>query len=380
MKLHEYEAKQVFREFGIPVPAGGVASTPDEARRIAESLGKPVVVKAQVLVAGRGKAGAIRAADTPEEAYREAERLLGSEVKGLRVEKVLVEEKADIRREMYLSLTLDRSARRMCFLASSEGGVDIEELAARSPEKIARLHVSPYFGVRDFEARKLARHMQLTGEEARQLAKVVKAFYAVAERYDCELVESNPLALCGSGLVAVDARMIVDDNSLYRHPELAERMRKERRGLTEYEVKAMEHGFSYVELDGEIGVIANGAGLTMASMDLVALKGGKPANFLDIGGGATAERVKEAVKIQLKHPRVRGVLVNILGGITRCDEVARGLVEAIRETGVAKPMAVRMVGTREEEGRRILDEAGISWLETMEEAADKIVKLVYGGE
>ncbi len=378
MKLHEYEAKKIFLDEKIPVPKGKLAFKPEEVKDFAEELGKPVIVKSQVLVAGRGKAGGIRGADSPGEALEVARQLLSSRLKGFRVEKLLVEEKVDIERELYLSLIIDRSGRKHVFLASGEGGVDIEELAAKSPEKIFRLHVNPFLGVRDFEARKLVKAIGMRGYMS-QLVHVIKSFYRVSLKYDCELVESNPLALTTDGrIVAVDARMIIDDNSLFRQLKFKRRIEEERGELTELEAQAIKEGFSYVDLEGSIGVIANGAGLTMASMDLVAFYGGKPANFLDIGGGASSERVKKAVELQLINPRVVGVLINIMAGITRCDEVARGLIEAMKETGIEKPTVIRMVGTREKEGRKILEEAGISYLETMEEAAEKIVKLVGG--
>jgi len=376
LRLHEYEAKAILTEYGVPTPKGGVAKSPQEARMIAARIGGPVALKAQVLVAGRGKAGGVVYAEGPDEAEVKAEKLLGSEIKGLKVDKLLVEEKVRIVKELYLSLTLNRGGRCFTFLYSSEGGVDVEELASKYPEKIVRLNVNPLLGLRDFEVRRLVKEAGLPGEAVSILASIVKAFYSVASRYDCELVESNPLALTSDGkLVAVDARIVIDDSALFRHPEFKGRVREE---LTDLERKAAEAGFSYVELDGDIGVIGNGAGLTMASMDLVYLYGGKPANFLDIGGGAREERVEEAVKLQLLNPRVKAVLVNVLGGITRCDEVAKGVVKALRSSGVVKPIVVRLVGTREEEGRRIMLEAGQSYLESMEEAAKKAVELARG--
>ncbi|MFQ5712264.1 MAG: ADP-forming succinate--CoA ligase subunit beta [Candidatus Geothermarchaeales archaeon] len=377
MKLYEYESKRIFTQHKIPIPQGEVASTPQEARGIAEEIGGPVVVKSQVLVAGRGKAGGIRSADTPEEAEAIAKELLGYSIKGFRVDRVLVEERASIARELYLSITLDRSQRRLTFLASREGGVDVEELALGSPESIIKLAVNPYLGLRNFEARYLSKALGFLGAEASAVDSTAKAFYNIAAEWDCELVESNPFALTTDGrFVALDARMIVDDNALFRHPNLMERMKEERRGMTELEVKAAEAGFSYVELDGDIGVVGNGAGLTMASMDAVSLYGGKPACFLDLGGGARAERVAKAVEIQLSHPKVKAILVNILGGITRCDEVAKGIVEALRAFGEPKPIVVRMIGTREDEGRKILLENGLSYLESMDEAAKEVVEAI----
>ncbi len=374
MKLHEYEAKQIFAGHGIPVPRGSIASTPGKAGEVTRQIGGSVVVKAQVLVAGRGKAGGIRLANSYAEAEAEARDLLGSLVKNCRVEQVLVEEKASIARELYLGLTLSRGTRRFTFLASGEGGIDIETLASEEPEKIVRLEVNPLLGLRDFEARRLARGLGFRGDEALALISTVKKIYGIAQEYDCELVESNPFAFTQEGeFMALDARIIVDDNALFRHPIFREKSRVEQR-LTEFEVKAAEAGFSYVELDGDIGVMGNGAGLTMASMDIVAFCGGRPANFVDLGGGVRAERVKDAMEIQLSHPRVKTIFVNIMGGITRCDEVAQGIVEAHEIFDTKKPTVVRMTGLREEEGRKILDEVDIEFHESMDEAAAKAVE------
>ncbi len=378
MKLHEFEAKKIFSEHGIPVPNGKVASNPEETEEIAREIGKPVMLKSQVLVAGRGKAGGIIKVKNPEGAYTTAKKLFGMKIKGLQVKKLLVEEELKITKELYLSLTVDRSARKYVFLASSEGGMEIEKLAAEKPEKIVKVAINPLVGIKEFQVRKIIQRMGLQ-EYFKQVRGIIKAFKEIASRYDCELVESNPLVLTEDReIVAADARIIIDDNSLFRHQQFQRRFEEERGEMTQLELTALKEGFSYVDLEGSVGVIANGAGLTMASMDLVAKFGGKPANFLDIGGGASAERVRKAVEIQLRNPKVRGVLVNILGGITRCDEVAKGLIEALEEVKIQKPIIIRMQGTREEEGRKILKEAGISYLDTMEEAAKKIVEVVKG--
>lgn len=360
-------------KYGIPVPKGEVASSPQEVRRIAEKLGSPVVIKAQILVAGRGKAGGILFAETPEEAEKISRNLLGKKIKGCVVKKVLVVEKVQFEKEYFLSITVDRDNRVYCFLVSRRGGVNVEELAKKHPEDLLRVNINPLVGLLDYQIRKILSFLSLTSNQKKDLYKIIKAMYEIMRKYDCELVEINPLAVTTRGdLIALDTRMIIDDNSKYRHPDIEEPEEE----YTEYEKIAKEKGFSYVELDGDIGVIGNGAGLTMATMDLVFHYGGRPANFLDIGGGARAERVKEAVKVLLQHPRVKVILVNILGGITRCDEVAKGIVAAVKEASVEKPIFVRMMGTNEEEGKRILRSAGINVYESMEEAALAAVKVV----
>lgn len=376
MKLYEFEAKEIASRYGIPVPKGKIASTPDEAEQVARELGKPVVLKSQVLVGGRGLAGGIKAANTPEEARRVAENLLNMKIRGERVERVLVEEKACIAKELYLSLTIDRATKKPVYLVSEMGGVEIEELARKYPGKVHRVYVDPEIGYSDYMARKATQLLGLPWGLAQDVSSIMKSMFRIMQDYDAELVEFNPLALtCEGRLVALDAKIIVDDNSLHKHPDLAPKYGRE---LSEYERKAKELGFSYVELDGDIGVISNGAGLTMATMDSILYYGGRPANFLDIGGGATRDRVKEAVKLMLQHPRSRVLLVNVFGGITRCDEVALGIVEALREVGQTKPIVVRMLGTMEEEGRRILSEHGIPVYTEMDEAVKEAVKRASG--
>ncbi len=378
MKLYEYEAKEIARKYGIPVPRGYPASTPEEAGEIARELGCSVAVKSQVLVGRRGLAGGIKFADTPEEAVEKARELLGSTIRGVRVEKLLVEEKQCISREYYISLTVDRSSRSIVLLASSMGGVEIEELVKEHPEALMKIPIEPNEGVKPYMSRWIAEHYRLGREHWGALWNILRGMWSIIVDLDAELVEFNPLALtCDGKLVALDAKIIVDDNSLFRHLELAEKAFRE---YSELEALAKKHGFSYVELDGDIGILCNGAGLTMATMDLVKVFGGKPANFLDIGGGAGRERVKEAVKILLSHPRVKVLLVNIFGGITRCDEVAAGIVEALRETGSAKPIVVRLLGTNEEEGRKILGEAGIPMYSELPEALKKAIELAKEAE
>lgn len=376
MKLYEYEAKKLFAEHGIPVPEFRVVSDAEEARRAAEELGGKVVVKAQVLVAGRGKAGGVKLADSAEEAYQHAKRMLGSEIKGEKVKEVMITKAVDIMKELYLSVIIDRSIGAPVILASPEGGIDIEELARTKPERILKIGVDPVIGVMDHHARNVARFLELDSEGMRQAHRITLQLYQVFSKYDCELAEINPLVVTpDGGLAAVDAKIIIDDNALYRHPEFS---RDPTRDMSYYEAEAKKMGFSYVELDGNIGILCNGAGLTMATMDSVYVLGGKPANFLDIGGGAKADVVERAVSLLLKHPKTQVILVNILGGITRCDEVARGLVEALKKVGADKQMVVRLKGTNEEEGKKILEENGIFAIEEMDDAARKAVELGAG--
>ena len=378
MKLLEYQAKEIFRKFDIPIPRGGVAENPKEARDVAEKLG-PVAIKAQLPVGGRGKAGGIVFADGPEEAEKIAEELLGSKIKDLEIKKVLVEEKLNIKEELYLGVTVDRRNRSFVVLASSEGGIDIEEVAAETPEKIVKQLVDPLLGLRDYHCRSVAKRLGYSGRKMNALATFIKKLYTVAFEMDAELTEINPLALTEDGFIAADARLNVDNNALFRHPEIGELQQESE--LSEFSVRELEAralGLTYVELDGNIGIIGNGAGLTMATLDSVTLLGGKPATFLDLGGGASSERIEMAVTFVVKDPRVRAVFVNILGGITRCDDTARGIIETRKRLGSEKPVVVRMMGTNEEEGRRLLMEAGIDTLDTMEEAAERAVALAGG--
>jgi succinyl-CoA synthetase beta subunit len=377
LNIHEYQAKQLFARYDIPIPAGDVAETPAQAREIAQRLGVPVVVKAQVLVGGRGKAGGIKLARTPQEAEEKAAQILGMEIKGLRVQKVLVDEAADIREELYLGVVVDRGSKRVALMASSEGGVDIEEVAARSPEKIVRVTVDPFLGLLDYQARELAYGIGLDKGLVRPFTAIAHGLYRAFVENDASLAEINPLVITGDGkLLAVDAKMNIDDSALYRHPEL-----ESMRDITaedKAERLAREAGLSYVELQGEIGCMVNGAGLAMATMDIVKLYGGEPANFLDIGGGARADRVATALRIILRDPRVKAVLFNIFGGITRGDEVARGILEALREIDTDVPMVIRLVGTRAEEGRKLLADAHMITAETLSEAAQKAVAAARG--
>jgi succinyl-CoA synthetase beta subunit len=376
LNLHEYQSKRVFARYGIPIPRGEVAEAPAEAREIARNLGGKVVVKAQVLVGGRGKAGGIKLADNPDEAEARADAILGMDIKGLTVGKVLVDQTADIQDELYLGLVIDRAQRRVVMMGSSEGGVDIEEVAAATPEKIIRTAIDPCIGFRNYQALELAVALGVPKELTKSFADIAGGLYAAFVGSDASLAEINPLVVTGDGrLLAVDGKMSIDDNALFRHPNLAEL-----RDISEedpYEAEARRHGLSYVKLDGKIGCMVNGAGLAMATMDLTKFYGGSPANFLDVGGGATSERVAAALRIILSDENVKAVLINIFGGITRCDEVARGIVAAMEEVPTDVPMVVRLVGTNEEEGRAILADADMITAKTLPEAAQKAVEAAH---
>ncbi len=377
MKLFEHEAKVIFREFHLPTPPGGVARTPEEAKKRAEEIGKPVVVKAQVLAGKRGKAGGVKFADTPDQAAKLAEEILKMRINDLPVEAILVEEKLDIEQEIYAGITIDRNERKYVVIGSSAGGMSIEELAETNPEKIIKRHVDPFLGLNAFEARQMAIDMGFRGKQINQLARFFLALWKIVQAYDVELTEINPLILTKDGrFLAADARLNIDDNALFRHKELIEQLKREPVEQNERERLAAEHDMAYVELDGDIACICNGAGLTMATLDAVALHGGKASTFLDLGGGADAERVQKGIEIALKYSKVKAILVNIMGGITRCDEVARGIVSVKKEGILTVPLVIRMVGTNEEEGQEILRKAGIPFLKTMEEAASKVVELV----
>jgi len=379
LKLFEHEAKVVFSKYEIPTPSGGLATSPSQAREIASQTKGSVVVKAQVLVAGRGKAGGILFADSPNEAEQAAKRLLGAKIQGVRVRSVWVEEKVAAKRELYFSMTADRSNRCYVLVASSEGGVEIEEVAEVSPEKIIKVFVDPVYGFRSHHARQIAKRLGYKNGQMLDLATIFVRHYRLAMHCDAELAEMNPLIEKADGkFVAADTRLIIDDNALHRHPEFAKRPVEEAE-LTPQELEAQKSGLAYVRLDGNIGVIGNGAGLVMATLDAIKLYGGNPADFLDVGGGASADMMAAALNIVLSDPRVSLVFINILGGITRCDEVANGILEAKNRIGFIKPMVIRLVGTNEEEGRRILTDAGIHVLDSMEEAAKRAVEMAGAG-
>ncbi len=377
MKLHEYQSKRVFAQYGVPIPHGEVASSPAEARAIAEKIGKPVVIKSQVLVGGRGKAGGIKLARTPDEAEEVAGHILGMDIKGLTVKKVLVDAAADIRSEIYLGAVLDRSARRVAIMASSEGGVEIEEVASQTPEKIITVHVHPLLGMQGYQARQLAYGIGLPKEHISAFANIAQSLYRAFVESDASLAEINPLVINGDNkLEAVDGKILLDDSALPRQKQLAAMRDPDEDSPTETE--AREAGLSYIDLDGEIGCMVNGAGLAMATMDIIKLYGGNPANFLDIGGGAGADKVLAALSIILRDARVKAVLINIFGGITRCDEVANGIVEAIDSLHVDVPIVVRMVGVNEDEGRQILAASNLPSANRLSEAVQMAVAAAKG--
>lgn len=377
MKLHEYQSKRIFAQHDVPIPRGDVATTPEEARRIAVRLGKRVVVKSQVLVGGRGKAGGIRLADNPNEAEKVADQILGMNIKGLTVRKVLVDEAADIATEIYLGIVIDRAKRCPVIMASAEGGVEIEEVARATPERIVKLAIDPFLGLQPYQGRDLAFGVGLSKELVHDFVRIAQGLYGAFVESDASLAEINPLVVTGEGkLLAVDGKMLLDDNALFRHFELAEMRDADEE--TPEEQEARRYGLSYVKLDGEIGCMVNGAGLAMATMDIIKLFGGEPANFLDIGGGAQAEKVAAALRIILSDPNVKAVLFNIFGGITRCDEVAKGILEALRDVPTEIPMVARLVGTNEEDGRQILAKAEMATAATLPEAAQKAVDSARG--
>jgi len=377
MKLHEYQSKQIFSKYGIPIPKGRVAATAAEAKAIAEELGGRVVIKSQVLVGGRGKAGGIKLAKDSDEAEQLAAQILAMEIKGLPVRKVLVDEAAAIETEIYFSITNDRGARKPVMIASAAGGVDIEEVAATAPEKIVKVHIDPLLGLREYQARDVAASIDLPREYWKDFIKVATGLWRAYSETDATLAEINPLVITkDKRLVALDGKMMIDDNAMFRHADLAEMRDIDEEAPAETE--ARKYGLSYIKLDGNIGCMVNGAGLAMTSMDIVKLFGGKPANFLDIGGGAGADKVAVAMKIILSDPNVKAVLFNIFGGITRCDEVAKGILAAMDEVKPKVPMVVRLVGTNAEEGRRLLENAKMITAETLADAAKKSVAAAKG--
>jgi succinyl-CoA synthetase beta subunit len=378
MKLHEYQSKQFFAKYGIPIPKGRIAATADQAKQIAKELGSRIVVKSQVLVGGRGKAGGIRLAKSPDEAGELAAQILAMEIKGLPVRKVLVDEAADIESEIYLGITNDRGARKPVMMASSAGGVEIEEVARQTPEKIVKVHIDPLLGLRDYQARDIAAGIDLPRVHWRLFGQIAKGLWRAYRDSDATLAEINPLVITAENqLLALDGKMLIDDNALFRQQDLAEMRDLDVEAPSE--VEARRYGLSFIKLDGDIGCMVNGAGLAMTTMDIIKLFGGSPANFLDIGGGASSEKVAAALRIILADPNVKAVLFNIFGGITRCDEVARGILSALEDVKSEVPMVVRLVGTNDEEGRQILAAADMVTAETLADAAKKAVALTKGG-
>ena len=378
MDLYEYQGKELFRRFGIPVSDGRLATTPEEARTAAQELEGQVVVKAQVLTGGRGKAGGIKLAAGPDEAEEHARAILGMDISGHVVRKLWIEKASDIAREYYLSLTFDRGDKKALFMFTKEGGIDIEEVAAERPEALARLHVDPLEGFQPYQARRLIYGAGIEDEsEQKQIAKIAEQLYSAFVGSEATLCEINPLIVTPDGEVrALDSKFTVDDNALFRHPDIAEM-----RDLNAYppeERAAREKDVTYVKLDGQVGVLGNGAGLVMSTLDVVALAGGRPANFCDLGGGGDAQGVVDALGIINADPQVRSILFNIFGGITRCDEVARGILQALGQLTIDDPIVVRLDGTNAEEGRRLLEEAAPENLHvepTMLDAAKRAVEL-----
>jgi succinyl-CoA synthetase beta subunit len=373
VNLHEYQAKRLFAEHGVPIPDGEVATTPSEAREIARELGGRVVVKSQVLTGGRGKAGGIKLANNPDEAEILAGQILGMDIKGFTVRKVLIDKQAPgIAREIYLAVLIDRARRRPMIMASAAGGMDIEQVAAEAPEKILTVHIEPALGVRSYHSRYLAAGMNMPRELWRDFHNIVSNLYTCFTVNDASLTEINPLVITGENkLLALDGKLSIDDNALYRHPRLADMRDTEEEPEAEREARLS--GINFIKLDGNIGCMVNGAGLAMTTMDVIEYFGGSPANFLDIGGGAKAEQVATALRIILSDANVKAVLFNIFGGITRGDEVARGIVEALEQVQTEVPMVVRLAGTNAAEGMAILADAEMETAATLSEAAQKAV-------
>ena len=377
MKLHEYQSKRLFSEFGVPIPKGKVASTPSEAKAIAKELGGRVVVKSQVLVGGRGKAGGIKLANSPKDAEKIASRILDMEIKGLPVRKVLIDEAVDILTEFYLGITNDRTTRKPVFMASAAGGVDIEVVAVKTPEKIIKVHIDPLLGLQDFQILNLAIGIEVPREIWPEFTQISKGLWQAYKNYDATLAEINPLVITGGGhLLAIDGKMVIDDNALFRHPKLEDKRDLDSEETSELEAK--KYNITYIKLEGEIGCMVNGAGLAMATMDIIKHFGGEPANFLDIGGGANEEKVAAALRIILKDTNVKAVLFNIFGGITRCDLVAKGILEALKEVKTDIHMVVRLIGTNAEEGQALLADANMTTAKTLVEAAQKAVAAAKG--
>jgi len=387
VKIHEYQAKAILAKFGVPVPKGEVAVTPQEAVDIAKRLGGPVaVVKAQIHAGGRGKGGGVKVSKGLEAVEANAKAILGMQLvthqtgpAGQRVGRVLVEEGLAIKHELYVGLLVDRSTQKPVFMASADGGMDIEEVAARTPERIHKAFIEPGIGLAPFQAQQLAFAIGLTGDEVKKASKIMLAFYQAFIATDASLLEINPLIVTeGGDLFALDAKMTIDDNALYRHADF-----RDLRDLSEedpLEVEASKFALNYIRLDGNIGCMVNGAGLAMATMDIIKLSGGLPANFLDVGGGANAEQIRNAFKILMSDTNVKAVLINIFGGILRCDVLAAGVIAAVKELGVPVPIVIRMKGTNVDEGKKMLAESGLNFTnaDTMADAADSVVALAGG--
>jgi succinyl-CoA synthetase beta subunit len=386
MKIHEYQAKAILKQFGVPVPRGEETSSPAEVGDIAKRLGTSVVVvKAQIHAGGRGKGGGVKLAKSPDDAETIAKQMLGMTLvthqtgpEGRLVSRLLIEEGLQMTRELYLSIVLDRAAGKPVMMASADGGMDIEEVAAKTPERIAKVYIEPGVGIVPFEARQLGFAIGLDGQQVNKFVKLASSLYNAFLATDASLVEINPLVVTAAGdLLALDAKMNFDDNALYKHPDI-----KDLRDLSEedpLEIEASKYSLNYIHLDGNIGCMVNGAGLAMATMDIIKLAGGEPANFLDVGGGANAEQIRNAFKILMSDKNVKAVLINIFGGILRCDVLAQGVIAAVKELGVPVPIVIRMEGTNVDEGKRLLKESGMNFTtaDSMGEAATTVVRLAH---
>ena len=379
MNIHEYQAKDILRRYGVPVPPGEVATTADEAEAIARRVGKPVMVKAQVHAGGRGKAGGVKYSATPEIAREKADAILGMEIKGLPVEQVLVTEAADIGSEAYVGIIVDRASKKPVFMVSAAGGIDIEDVAATTPEKIRYHQVDPVYGLQPYEAQQLGFTLYSDAKQARAAAKIMQALYRAFIENGCSLAEINPLVVTPTGeVLAVDAKMVIDDNELERRSDL-EALRDESAEAPS-EVLARKANLTFIKLDGNVGCVVNGAGLAMATMDLVKYYGGEPANFLDIGGSSNPEKVVNALRIITADPNVKAILFNIFGGITRTDDVANGIVTATEQNPLTVPIVIRLTGTNEEIAVKILEEHGFTALTDMDAAVQRAVALATGGD
>jgi len=376
LKLFEYEAKEIARTFGLSTPNGVTVTSVEEALRSYDGFNVPVVLKGQVLAAGRKRAGGVLFASSKNEVEVLTEKLLGSKIHNELVSRILIEEKISTVNELYAGISVDRECRCYLLLVSKYGGSDIEELATSDPSKVIRRRIDPLTRLDLDDAEKIVQMLNYSDDRVQKLALVLVRLHEIAAKYDAELVEVNPLIETPDGeFVLADFKIVIDDNSLFRHPEFSKRLQQRIREFTDRELQAQKFGLSYVELDGNIGVLGNGAGLVMATLDLIAHFNGSPANFCDVGGGADADRVNAALTILLENQEVKVVLINVLGGITRCDQVAKGIVEARNRVGIKKPLVVRMVGTFEDEGKKILTEASIPYYDTMEETAEEAARL-----
>jgi len=387
VNIHEYQAKDLLREYGVPVPDGRLAQSIDHATSVAEELGgSRWVIKAQIHAGGRGKAGGVKVANTVDQIQQYADQILGKELithqtgnKGRLVQRILVEQAHTIQRELYLALVIDRATQRITLVASDSGGIDIEEVSKQNPEKVFREAIDPAIGLLDFQSRKIATRIGLTGKLLPQAVKLFKKLYRCFRDKDALMLEINPLAVVdGNDLMAIDAKINFDGNALYRRPDIADLRDFDEEDPKE--VAASSHGLNYIALDGNVGCIVNGAGLAMATMDTIALHGGRPANFLDVGGGASPEKVANAFRIVLEDPNVKAILVNIFAGINRCDWIATGIVQAMREQEIKVPVIVRLAGTNVEQGQEILDESGLSFVTAtkLDDAAREVVKICNG--